>query len=863
MTEPNTAPRNPDEQPHDEPSHQKTKRRWPRVLGISVLAFVLFVATFGILFSRYSVRRAFPQVDGTVTVAGLSGEVEVIRDSLGIPHIYADTTEDLFMAQGYVHAQDRFFQMDFWRHIAAGELSEMFGDSQVETDAFLRTLGWGRLAQQQYEAESSEGKAVLDAYTTGVNRYVESQSPSDLSFEYSIIEPLNHGYDPGPWVPADSLGWGKAMAWDLGGNMGAEIDRARLLSVLPPERVAQLSPPFPYDRHPTITAVGGAGDESDGPAFTVPAAASYAIDSAAEGVAAINELLQTGLDSDIGSNSWVVSGEHSPTGSPLLANDPHLGSQMPSIWYQVGLHCRVVSPDCPYDVTGFSFAGVPGVIIGHNNDIGWGFTNTGPDVQDLFVEKVNPDNPNQYEVNGEWVDMEIRTETIDVAGGDDVTIEVRHTRHGPVISGVFEAVDELPSPGFNAPEPYVVTLRWTGLDETPSILTPILALNTASNWEEFQAAAETFAVPAQNLLYADRAGNIGYQMPGRVPIRATGDGTLPVPGWTDDHEWIDYIDFDELPNVLNPDSGWIVTANNAVVDESFPYDITYDYAMGYRAQRIVDLLTSNLGIGIEGFATLQFDSYDLNAAYILPYLENALVVEGFDANDQQQDAINHLFRWDLQNFAGSTGAAVWNAFWSNLLLHTFEGDIPEDSLPAGNGRWFEVMRGLLDIPDDPFWDDPTTGEIETRDVILVESFVLAVEELDAELGSTVSDWRWGDLHTITFQNQTLGDSGIGLIEDRFNRGPYPASGSKAMVNAVGWTVTEGYEVDWLPSMRMVLDLSDWSNSTAVHTTGQSGHVDHPHYDDMIQPWLAGETYPMLWTRDEIDDDAEAVLILQP
>lgn len=845
-------------------ANPKKVRRWPkRILwGLVIVVAVLVIVAVG--FSRYSVRRAFPQVEGTIQVVGLEGQVEVIRDSLGVPHIYADTAEDLLMAQGYVHAQDRFFQMDFWRHISYGELASMFGESQIETDTFLRSMDWGGLAQVQYEEESAANRALLDAYAAGVNAYLAVQSPADLSFEYSILELLNHDYEPAPWTGADSLAWGKVMSWDLGGNMRMEIERAMALGHLPPERADQLFPPYPGDRHPYITALDPASEPPDTSTFVIPEGAVGALTSTASTISLVDGLTLGGEGTGIGSNSWVVSGEHSPTGMPLLADDPHLGAQMPSIWYQVGLHCRTVTDACPFDVAGFSFAGVPGVIIGHNADIAWGFTNVGPDVQDLYIERLNPENKFQYEVNGEWVDMEIRNETIEVAGGAPVEILVRSTRHGPIISDTFDLFEGFDDAGVFKPNEYAVALRWTALDPSPSLLRPILGLNTASNFEEFREAAALFEVPSQNLLYADVEGNIGYQMPGRIPIRATGDGTLPSPGWNDTYEWTGFVPFEDLPNVYNPESGWIVTANNAVISNAYEYFIAFDWDHGYRARRIVDLLTSNLGIGIDGFATLQFDSYDLNAEHVLPYIENALVVvPGIAKDDRDIDAINHLFTWDLQNFSGSTGAAIWNATWRNLLDLTFTGDVLEDYMPQGNSRWFEVVRNLLEIPDDPFWDDPATPAVEDRDTILVLSFLAAVDELADIISTDVADWTWGDIHTMTFKNQALGDTGIGLIDDRFNRGPYAASGSEGVVNAVGWTATEGYEVDWLPSMRMVVDLGDLTRSTAIHSTGQSGHIDHPHYDDMIPLWLAGETRPMLWDRADVDADAETTLFLVP
>ncbi|MEN8238043.1 MAG: penicillin acylase family protein [Actinomycetota bacterium] len=849
------------EEPDTKP--RRLRKVW-RVVLWSALGLTIVAIVAGAMFARYSVSRAFPQTEGTIHIAGLDGDVEIIRDSMGVPHIYADTPRDLFLAQGYVHAQDRFFQMDFWRHISYGRLSEIFGDASIETDTFIRTLGWGPLAEMQYQAETDEGKSALDAYALGVNAYLETQSPSDLSFEYSIIEIINHDYTPEPWTGAQSLAWGKVMAWDLGGNMDSEIGRSMALGVLPPERVSQLYPPYPGDRNPYI--IDGAPAEAG-----TPAALHASVDArdelgrAAAAIEAVNKLTGGGEETGIGSNSWAVSGDHTPTGMPYLMNDPHLGSQMPSIWYQVGLHCRAVTDECPYDVAGFSFAGSPGVIIGHNADIAWGFTNVGPDVEDLYIEKLNPANPDQYEVNGEWVDMDIRTETIEVAGGESQEITIRSTRHGPVISGVTESLDDFDNSGIDTPPEYAIALRWTGLDEgLPSLVQPVLGINQASNFDEFKEAALLFAVPSQNMLYADTQGNIGYVVPGNIPIRASGNGTLPVPGWTDDNEWTGIIPYDELPWMLNPESGYIVTANNAVIPEGdYPYLITKDWSYGHRAKRILSLVTSNFGIPLEDHMRVQFDSHDPNAARILPFLTTALASPGVEVSDTARVAINQLEAWDLQDLANSAGAAVWNATWKNLLELTFQDELPEQIWPGGNSRWFEVVGSLVDNPNDPFWDDVTTPDTETRDDILVAAFVAAVDELTGLLGSDASTWTWGAIHEMTFINASLGASGIAIIEDRFNRGPYPASGSAGIVNAVGWTTTEGFAVDWLPSMRMLVDLADLSNSLAVHTTGQSGHVDHEHYDDMIPLWLNGQNVPFLWERADIRADAQATLFLKP
>ncbi|MBN2116393.1 MAG: penicillin acylase family protein [Anaerolineales bacterium] len=547
-----------------------------RGLGLLVILAVILGAAGAFYFKSYLpdtvAPKSFPQIDGEIQLEGLNGPVDIYRDPMGIPHIYAATPHDLFFAQGYVHAQERFWQMDTWRHIGSGTLSEMFGKGQVETDAFLRTLGWRLTAEQEYAGLDPESKAILDSYTEGVNAYLADHDTTALSLEYAVLALLSPDYKIEKWTPVNTLTWGKAMAWDLRGNMGEEIERAVLLKTFTPEQLAELYPAYPED-HPVI--VNQIGNGTSAKAQTPIAS----VDIPSETLAALGHnasLLDRALGpagSGIGSNSWAVSGARTSTGMPLLANDPHLGIQMPSIWYQAHLECKPLTDECPYNVAGFTFAGTPGVIIGHNDRIAWGFTNVGPDVMDLYIERVNPENPDQYEVNGEWVDFETRTETIQVVGGDPVEITVRLTRHGPVISESYgplknentnddpEFVPFKERAGVELPAQYVLALKWTALaPSTP--FQAIWGLDRARNWEDFRSAAQNFHVPAQNLLYADVDGNIGYQMPGDIPIRAKGDGTVPVPGWTDEYEWTGFVPFEELPYTLNPVEGYIVTANN-------------------------------------------------------------------------------------------------------------------------------------------------------------------------------------------------------------------------------------------------------------------------------------------------------------
>ncbi len=824
------------------------------LIGLGLLIVAVVGATG--IFTYLSVQRAHPDVDGTVALPGLEGEVTVIRDGMGVPHIYATSTHDLVMAQGYVHAQDRFWQMDFWRHIGAGRTAEMFGEDALEADLFIRTLGWERIAQFQYETSSDEIKAVLEAYAEGVNAYLAERSPSDLSFEYTLLELLNHGYDPAPWTPVNTLTWGQVMAWDLSGNLGLEIERAMLLGTpsLTQDQVQQLYPPYPGTIHPYIVE-SSVPVTTGSPPLGAVIGARAALQRVADRAELVAALGAPDAGPGIGSNSWVVSGEWTLTGAPILANDTHLGIQMPSIWYQASLHCEPVGPQCPFDVAGFTFPGAPGVVIGHNADIAWGFTNLGPDVMDLYIERVDGD---RYEVNGEMIDMEVREEIIEVAGAEPVTLTVRSTRHGPIISDVYEPLEDFDDAGIETPDEYGIALRWTALDPNPGVWLAILLMNQATNWDQFRLAAGTFDVPAQNLIYADTDGNIGYQMPGKVPIRAGGDGTVPVPGWTDDYEWTGFIPFEELPTVLNPPSGYIVTANNAVIDGSYPHFIALDQDRGYRARRIVDLILSNPDLPLVDHGLIQFDTYNLNAERLVPFL---LAVEPLLPGVAEMQGV--LGDWDLHNDAGSAGAAAFAATWRRILELTFHDELPEDFWPEGGDRWFLVVSDMLDDPTDPLWQIVQFSSNVDRDRILMMSMEQAYADLVGEFGEDAATWRWGDLHTTTFENATLGATGIGLIDDRFNRGPYPASGSEDVANATGWTPHEGFEVDWLPSQRMLVDLADLSRSLAIHTTGQSGHIDNPHYADMIPFWLEGRYAPMWWTRSQVEEAAEATLVLVP
>jgi penicillin amidase len=800
---------------------------------LALLAIILVVGLIGFGTVFFTVRRPWPRTDGKAQGDGLQAEVTVIRDQWGVPHVYASNPHDLFFAQGYVHAQDRFWQMEFWRRIGTGRLAEILGESALDSDRFIRTVGWHRTAAQEVELLDDETRMALEAYAEGVNAYISTHRRR-LGLEFTILGLTGVEFEPEPWTPLNTLTWTKVMSWDLGGNRTDELLRAHLAARLGTPALDALVPPYPED-HPVIVPHPLAGATLE----AMPEAAF--------------EAHVLGSGDQVGSNSWVITGSRTETGMPLLANDTHLSIQMPSIWYEIGLHCEPVGQGCPYNVVGFSFAGVPGVIIGHNERIAWGVTNLDPDVQDLFIERVNPEDPNQYEYEGEWVDMEIVREEIHVAGEEEpVVVNARITRHGPIINDVAGGPEEDWSFGWQP-----LAFSWTAL-QPGTLMRSVVLLNQAGNWGEFREALSYWDVPSQNFVYADAEGNIGYQAPGRIPVRAAGDGSMPVPGWTGEYEWVDYIPFDELPRALNPPEGYIVTANHAVVGPDYPYFISMDWAPGYRARRIVELIEADDAISITDVQAIQGDSSPAWADDVLPHL---LVLP----SDERRlaEALEMLRAWDRRAGRDSAGAALFEAFRLHLIDLTFGDELGEQLLRRARSNATVALVDLLADEGSPWFDDVTTPEVETRDEILLRALEEAVEELTETLGRDMAGWRWGDLHTATFENQSLGQCGVGLIEAIFNRGPVPVDGTVATVNNTAYDLDDPYRVTWIPSQRQIVDLADLTRSVSMHTTGQSGHPYHRHYDDMIDPWRNIEYHPMLWERADVEVDAEGMLVLRP
>ena len=869
----------------------------------AVVAVALLVSTVAFV---TLVRRPLPDYSGEVTLPGLSAEVTVLRGEHGVPQIYAATATDLFAAQGYVHAQDRFFEMDYRRHVASGRLSELVGDDDdaIAADSVIRTMGWRRVAEQELALLEPESRDYLDAYADGVNAYLRGRSPSQLSLAYTVL-----GVDVEldrieEWDPVDSLAWLKALAWDLRANYEDEMGRALAFGAIGDvARVEQLWPHYPYEQHlPIVPDAAGAAAAVTGPARLdadqarlhadqgrlhadqgqALAEAQAGLASAAAALTAVPTLVGTG--EGVGSNSWVVAGEHTETGEPLLANDPHLSPGMPSIWYQAGLHCTEIGPECPFDVAGFGFSGFPGVFIGHTSDVAWGFTNMGADVTDFFLERIS-DDEGTYLRDGEQVPLETRVETIRVAGGTDVEITVRSTVHGPVLSDVLPALGAV---GASAPVPtgspratggYDVALSWTALEPGRSA-DAVFAMNRATGWEEFRQAAALLEAPAQNIVYADTEGNIGYQAPGRIPIRVgggvlgQGEGTWPRLGWSSEWDWQGWIPFEDLPSVRNPEEGFIVAANQAVVGPDYPYLLTQDWDNGYRSQRIrtvlTDLIAGGEKISRDEMAALQVDSRNVFAPVLVPALLAATLPVSETMTAEQRgftrEAVELLRGWDHSQPPDSAPAAYYNAVWAQLLTLTFADELPVAVLPRGGDRWYEVVRGLLQDRESVWWDDQTTPSVvENRDQVIQRALHDARLELTSRLGKDPERWQWGRLHTLRLEQSPLGGDRIpDPVRGLFNPDVVQLGGGTDAVLATAWDASSGdFRVTAVPSMRMVVDLGDLDASTWVDLTGVSGHPWSGHYADQLDEWTRGRQLPWPFTAEAVRAAAEDELTLRP
>jgi penicillin amidase len=783
-----------------------------------------------------ALRRPLPRTSGTLPLPGLQAPVKVIRDRWGVPHIYAATSEDLFMAQGYVHAQDRLWQMEFQRRAASGQLAELFGTIALDSDRFVRVLGFRRVAEREADTLDDETRRLVEAYVGGVNAFIE-QHAGNLPIEFTVLR-----LRPCPWTVADVLVWGRMMALQLSRNWREELVRARLVATVGAERAVALMPHYPDD-HPIIVPPGVHYTPTMG-------------QSAMERADATARFFPDGAGQ--GSNSWAVAAHRTAGGGPLLASDPHLAITMPSLWYEN----HVSGGD--FHVTGASIPGTPGVVIGHNEHIAWGLTNSGNDIQDLYLEKFDPTDPTglRYEYQGQWETAELVREEIVVRGQREVVIEeVRITRHGPIINAL---VPEHAQSGANGEAPRAeqpLAMRWTAL-EPSRLIRSIFRLNRARDWESFREALADWTVPPQNFTYADVEGNIGYALGGDIPLRAKGDGSLPAPGWTGEYEWAGIIPHAELPHVLNPPEGFVITANNRIVGNAYPYPFPAEWLNGYRAERIRQLIEQTPRHDAESFARIHADVRSL------PGLELAALAGRLPADEPlAQQARDALATWNGELSADSVGGTIYARLRERLLSTVYADAAPAFDFAVGLGafatlpgrdmahRTFPRLLRRLIERDDRFFGERTTDEI------LTAAWNAALAELRAELGDDVTAWRYGRIHTLTIRHP-LGS--LPALATIFNRGPFPIGGDLDTVN-MGYLPREfaGPPFYIAPSYRQICDTADWDRSQSIQPTGQSGHPGSRHYSDFIQPWLNVQYHPMPWSRSRVEEVAATRMTLQP
>lgn len=787
---------------------------------IGLIALTL-VAGYGYL------QTSLPETEGNIALPGLKHPVEVVRDRSGIPHITAKTTHDALFTLGFVHAQDRLWQMEMNRRTGAGRLSEIMGDATLSTDKFLRTVGFYQSAKNAYERFDKDTQESLQAYSDGVNAFLDQRSGS-LPVEFLIL-----GVTPEKWSPIDSVVWTKMMAWDLGKNWSKELARMQLATKVPLSQVSEFFPPYP-------------GEVQD-PLPDFSALYKVAAIDPSRLLAAAPETLPPSA----GSNNWVVSGSKTDTGKPLLANDPHLGLAAPALWY----FAHIKTPE--FETIGATLPGVPGVILGRNNKIAWGFTNTAPDTQDLYIEKINPDNPDEYKTPEGWAAFQTRKEVIQVKDQDPVEVTVRITRHGPVLSDVYEDAAKSVASG------HVLAFAWTTLLDQDTTPMTSLKMAKAQNWAEFKEAIRFFTSPQQNMVYADTEGNIGYYAPALVPVRDPANkavGRIPVPGWDARYDWKGFIPFEELPQTYNPAKGYHYTANQKIVPADYPHFITHDWNLPYRAMRIKDRLELEDTHSVQTFIDLHGDVQSLMAE---EFLEILLTTK--PADDVSRQALTALSTWDGQMTMQGKAPLIFNAWIRELNKAIYADETGDYFQSLWRHRPIFLKNVLLNTDGQGRWCDnkTTDANVESCEDILQSSLYASLEDLKERYGSDMEAWNWGEAHFA--HSDHLPFSKVGVLRNIFDI-RVPSSGGIFTVN-VGRNRMKD-EVNpfanvHAASLRAIYDFSDLNKSLFMHSTGQSGNILSPFYSDMASDWANLKYRQMSMAEADYSQGAVGTLTLAP
>ncbi len=756
-----------------------------------------------------------PHLDGNLTLNGLNREVEIIRDHWGVPHIYAHSIEDVIFGQGFTHAQERLWQMDLYRRVVAGRVSEVMGKAGLETDLTMRTLGLRQWAEKAAGQEGGLERSITEAYSLGVNECIRSEP---LPLEFSLL-----GYKPEPWTPTDSLSWNYLMFVYLGSSWESELLRGQLIHKLGSQKIAELE----------------LASEEAWPLI---------LDANLPLLASKRQAFSLGSPADgVGSNNWVISGSKSLSGSPLLANDMHLQLTAPGIFIQNHLSCSILN------VVGVSFPGVPLVIQGHNGRVAWGFTDGFADVQDLFEEHIRTrDGVKEAEYQGQWFPLTLRQEEINIKGKPAITEIVEETRHGPVINKALikQSETELPA----------MAMSWTAFD-AHSFLESIFRMNKAESCFEFRDALRNWRAVNQNVVYADTLGNIAYNYVGDIPIRAKGNGAVPVAGWTGEYEWTGFIPFEGLPQLFNPSRGYIVTANNRVASSDYPYHLGNDYVVHDRAQRITELIEETGQADASCLCGMQYDQVSPSARIF------ARVAGGLTSAMYEDTAAITLMReWDGHLAPDSPCAALYEVWIRQTLALMLDekmaGMGQQVRGSRGSGMWgmhaWEWLTARLDDPDSAWWQ---LKNCCGRDAVLLEALHRSLSHLHANLGPELSKWRWGNLHHLTFSHIMGRQRPLDRV---FNLGPYSIGGDGSTVWASASSFVDLSRNDVVgPPFRFVIDMADPAHARVNFVPGQSGLPGTRHYADGVDDWFNARYHTLLFLRDEITRDAESVLMLKP
>ncbi|HZR27049.1 MAG TPA: penicillin acylase family protein [Vicinamibacterales bacterium] len=811
-----------------------------KALGAIVVLVLIALAAVYVL-----VRRSLPEYNATEQVAGITADVDIVRDRSAIPHIFAKTKKDALFGLGYVHAQDRLWQMEFQRRIGFGRLSEIVGPATIPQDRFLRTVGFGRAAVSAWEHLPAPVQQDINAYVAGVNAFISTHHGTALPPEFTLLR-----FEPQPWTGSDVIAWVKMMAWDLSANYSFELLRNDLVAKVGMERMQQLMPLYPKGGLSILDRAGEAGEAGTAGKNSVASAHQPYLPHQPY-LAAGREFFSTFQDG-IGSNNWVVDGSMTASGKPMLANDPHLGTRIPSTWYLA----HMSAPD--FDVIGGTLPGAPTVVLGRNRRIAWGMTNVAADVEDLYREHIDASG-RTVEFRGAQEPITVIPETIVVKGAPPIQLNVRVTRHGPLVSDAINANEAESKKDVKSPPLEPLAFRWTALDPEDSTVIAILKLNEASNWNDFTDALKYFVVPSQNLVYADVDGHIGYYAPAHIPIRASGDGTLPADGWTGDAEWTGWVPFEDLPHLYDPPDHLIVTANHRPAPEDYKYNLGFEWYTPHRAQRIVDLLKGRSNLTPDDFAKVQGDTLSLHAKELLPLLLQHVHPD----NTPDQQAVDIVKPWDYDTKGDSAAAAIYEAWFYQLgpaIVGDDLGPIVGNEYNLKTTFMARFVAHAIATNDTAWCDDKTTAHEETCDEAVTRALHEAVVDLTRRMGGDMKKWRWDAIHRAIFPHQGL--DAVAALRPLVSRS-MPNGGDWSTVDVGTVAFDQKYEQHLIPGYREIIDLSPANDSRFLDAVGQSGHWLSPHYDDFLADWRNMRYRPMTMDRGRIEEGSIGHLRLAP